>query len=458
VITVAAVLLGNRGLVIASRNASLPTYTALDFDPLAAKLPTASIQAAASQTPSADFLAALAKGKLPISNKTTIASANAFESSRNRCPATCSEAGIAPTNWTVYHDANRLSACNETMLLDFAVYNPLNDPETQVRIRACTADANTDVQSLSQSTTAASCISHNSTAPLQATLQLGSLAGSGLGSTAEVLDATQNLAKRLIYVPKSCDSTVNFAYSGQSVVAVYAGAEIQSQGIATTVLQQFIKHLQTSPVSGNTFLQLCGTSDRGSDYAMGIMASTNASLALAQSAVKMWHDGKCLTSDDATTPWSNVTILAPTPSSQGNSTSHTTPVSRAIRPRATCSTIQVVSGDGCASLASKCGITAAQFTTYNPSSTLCSTLSVGESVCCSAGTLPDFSPQPNPDGSCATYLVVSGDYCSAIAASHSITIAEIEQFNNETWGWTGCDNLQVGVNMCLSTGKWLVIS
>ncbi|KAH6688814.1 hypothetical protein BKA61DRAFT_565392 [Leptodontidium sp. MPI-SDFR-AT-0119] len=449
---VAAILLGAGGLVVASENAAFPTHTTLDYDLSGVRLPSVSIQVAAARTHSAEFLATIAKGKLPVNNKTTIANALAFDASKNRCPAACSDTGTDPINWTVYHDSNRLSVCNETMLVDFALYNALDDPETQVRIRACVADATTNTQSSSQSTTTATCISHKKMAQSEATLELGSLAGSGLGSAAQVLDATQTLAKHLNQLPQSCNSSVNFAYSGQSVVAVYAGAEIQSQGIAATVLQQFIEYVQTSPVSGNTFVQLCGTSDRGSDYAMGIIASTNASLDIAQSAVKTWHDGKCLTSVDATTPWTNITILAPTISTQSNITSQATPVARAIRPRATCTTIQVVSGDGCASLASKCGITAALFTTYNPSSTLCSTLAVGQHVCCSAGTLPDYSPQENADGSCASYLVVSGDYCSAIAETNSITIAKIEEYNTETWGWTGCDNLQAGVSICLSTG------
>jgi LysM repeat protein len=47
-----------------------------------------------------------------------------------------------------------------------------------------------------------------------------------------------------------------------------------------------------------------------------------------------------------------------------------------LDPRADCRTITVVSGDSCGALATKCGITAAQFTTFNPSSTLCSTLQV----------------------------------------------------------------------------------
>ncbi|KAJ7132986.1 glycoside hydrolase superfamily [Mycena filopes] len=117
---------------------------------------------------------------------------------------------------------------------------------------------------------------------------------------------------------------------------------------------------------------------------------------------------------------------------------------------ATCSTITVVSGDSCGSLAARCGISAADFTSYNPSPTLCSTLAVGQKVCCTAGVLP--VPVQNPDGSCASYSVVSGDTCNAIALSNSVTVAALETWNaNTTWGWEGCGNLQL-INICLSPG------
>ncbi|KAJ7505174.1 glycoside hydrolase superfamily [Mycena galericulata] len=115
----------------------------------------------------------------------------------------------------------------------------------------------------------------------------------------------------------------------------------------------------------------------------------------------------------------------------------------------TCSTITVVSGDSCASLAARCGITAAEFTFYNPSSTLCSTLAVGQKVCCTLGSLP--VPVENSDGSCASYSVVSGDTCDAITLSNDITVADLETWNVNTWGWEGCDDLQL-INICLSTG------
>ncbi len=125
-------------------------------------------------------------------------------------------------------------------------------------------------------------------------------------------------------------------------------------------------------------------------------------------------------------------------------------ISRLPTMGTTCSTITVVSGDGCGSLASRCGISASDFYSYNPSPTLCSTLVVGQKVCCTAGGLP--VPSQNADGSCASYLVPAGDSCSAIAASNSITVANLETWNAQTWGWGGCGSLQAGQNICLSTG------
>ena len=100
----------------------------------------------------------------------------------------------------------------------------------------------------------------------------------------------------------------------------------------------------------------------------------------------------------------------------------------------------------------ECGISPSDFTAYNPSPTLCSTLQVGQHVCCSAGEMPDFRPQPSPDGTCSSHYVVPGDSCSALGAANNLTNAEIESFNTETWGWQGCSNVQAYQNICLSSG------
>lgn len=59
---------------------------------------------------------------------------------RNRCPASCSHATLNSSAWYVYHDVNRLKACNETMLLEFALFNPVNDMKSHISISACVAD------------------------------------------------------------------------------------------------------------------------------------------------------------------------------------------------------------------------------------------------------------------------------------------------------------------------------
>ncbi|KAI0803704.1 glycoside hydrolase family 18 protein [Xylaria sp. FL0064] len=118
----------------------------------------------------------------------------------------------------------------------------------------------------------------------------------------------------------------------------------------------------------------------------------------------------------------------------------------------TCKTKSVVSADSCSSLASKCGLKPADFTKLHPVSNFCSTLQVGQLVCCTHGTLPDIKSKPGSDGSCATYTVKSGDSCSAIAVSHGITQANIETYNKQTWGWNGCSALLPAQKICLSTG------
>ncbi|TGO47191.1 hypothetical protein BCON_0289g00090 [Botryotinia convoluta] len=95
----------------------------------------------------------------------------------------------------------------------------------------------------------------------------------------------------------------------------------------------------------------------------------------------------------------------------------------------------------------------AEYHSIYPSSTLCSSLAAGQHVCSSEGTLPDYSPSAYTNGTCYTYLVVSDDSCSTLAASYSLTEDIIEGYNNNIWGWIGFDDLQAGQNMYLSSGN-----
>ncbi|EUC54050.1 glycoside hydrolase family 18 protein, partial [Rhizoctonia solani AG-3 Rhs1AP] len=120
-------------------------------------------------------------------------------------------------------------------------------------------------------------------------------------------------------------------------------------------------------------------------------------------------------------------------------------------PRADCKTRTVESGDGCGTLATKCGISAADFTKYN-SKLDCSKLAPGQWVCCSSGTLPSRRPSQNADGSCYAIDVVSGTTCTGVSATYDITMDEINKWNTKTWRWTGCGGLQPGMRICGSTG------
>ncbi|KAK4063449.1 CAZyme family GH18 and CBM24 [Trichoderma aggressivum f. europaeum] len=110
--------------------------------------------------------------------------------------------------------------------------------------------------------------------------------------------------------------------------------------------------------------------------------------------------------------------------------------------RVTCRYKQINFGDSCAALAARCGISPADFSTFNPSTNLCSSLK------------PGGYPQPNPDGTCAPHVIVNGDSCDDLAKKNNITTADVEKFNQgKTWAWTACKDMLVGYNMCLSTGR-----
>ena len=126
-----------------------------------------------------------------------------------------------------------------------------------------------------------------------------------------------------------------------------------------------------------------------------------------------------------------------------------------FRGRDTCEYTQADPGDGCWALANKCGISEFEliFFLHATDPSFCSTIIAGQYVCCGPGALPDFSPQPNPDGSCKSYTIQPGDTCAAIAAANQISdYTKLEDVNKQTWGWTDCKGIQPGQNICLSTG------
>ncbi|KAJ9318482.1 CAZyme family GH18 [Paecilomyces variotii] len=378
----------------------------------------------------------------------------------SQCPSGCVEAGLNPRNWTVYPQLGRLAMCNQTMLLDFSLFTSLRKDGS---VRACTTNSTEQFEAAITRNTntlnAASCLSKGSvTTQVQQSLQLAFNQSRTPATVADFDAAAQQLAAALSQRNSSdCTDTTAFAYSNSVALGLFAGSGVGD--VPAAVLQQLLAKIKTSGFSSSAVVQLCAQDGRSSEYSFGIVASGERDVYLVQDAVAAWASAECITTFDDAEDWLDITLSVP--SLVGNSTTTTTTTNstvratlnkRALNERAECSTIQVVSGDSCASLAAKCGISASDFDKYNPSSTLCSTLVVGQHVCCSAGTLPDYRPQPNANGTCASHYVEPGESCASLAAANDLTNAEIESFNTDTWAWEGCDNLQAYQYICLSKG------
>ncbi|EEP79268.1 conserved hypothetical protein [Uncinocarpus reesii 1704] len=381
----------------------------------------------------------------------------------DNCPSLCADAGPNPANWTNIHHLRDLKRSDHTVLCDFNLQNSVADPNTILTIGACVtsqgqtyeAAASPDVrqqQSQQNLVVAKSC---GAKAVKTAFIpQVGSSTSSkepgAALQPAHVAEATRQLA---LFVDRSaeCGATILFAKHKSAVVGLYSGAQVTKHA-ARCFLDAFAEKQASS-------LQICQPA--GAALTVGVVSAGFVDLPEVQDAVKSWNNGLCL---DGTIPTATLsmdvlvstvdksfnTIANVSTISHGNITTREEP--RALSPRGECRTVEVHGGDSCASLASRCGIPGNDLAKYNPQKNLCSTLKPKQHVCCNAGTLPDFRPQPQPDGTCNTYKVNSGDGCFDVAEAHYLQVQDIENFNKKTWGWAGCAHLQSGQLICLSKG------
>lgn len=364
------------------------------------------------------------------------------------CPAPCSESGTDPATWSVFPDAAHLALCNETLLFSVNVFTEIKDEHTKAGIRACKADFSAPTSTKREEKT---CRHGTQVEGKSKAYALSHGQASDTSSKRDIEAAGRQVSNYVATVDSSCDvPTIAFGASGNAAIGFYAGTQVRQQGVSSKLLQKFLAVIAKEPITTGTVIELCDDdAATGSDYVVGIVASTDSDLPFIQKAMKAWTNGKCVSEGAGDVKvWDEIELLVPAPvPTLGKDET----ISR-IQARADCTTTTIVSGDWCARVAQRCGISEDQLVSYNPRARFCNTLMPGEKVCCSLGTLPDLTPKPNPDGSCFTYTTVSGDSCSVIAAAHSLTAARIEELNRNTWGWNGCGRLWVGVNLCLSTG------
>jgi chitinase len=420
----------------------------------------------------------------------TFAAGRTFYSALSPCPLACGISGDETSNWTYYKSETEIQNCNGTTLIELNVYNPLNGPKSPVPFRSCLAAM--DLSGVTDSVVASSdntpaihgssklqrkrqLLSFNSTSGFSNSTSVPVASrGCGNGTAKQIQtdielfawnsgssghdDAVRSAAQQLsLYIQrdKSCEPTTLLARTGQGVVGVYIGSQIEKRSVATLIFK-FINLLKSrTSTADQQAAQLCGNI---SADIFGIYADATGNLANVQQALRNWNDAKCFNTADSSSVLRNQSLvmipgtqIPVSPDSQANNDASIG--KKDIVPRATCKYTQVVSGDGCYSIAQRCGITQDQLQSYNGGSSFCNGLQPGQYACCSSGSLPDFSPQPNSDGSCKTYTIKSNDLCSTIASSNSMTVQQINDRNANTWGWSGCQYLFIGQAICLSTGS-----
>ncbi|KAF9882859.1 hypothetical protein FE257_004945 [Aspergillus nanangensis] len=369
-----------------------------------------------------------------------------WNDTRSVCPETCSTIGNDPASWPLYNGLSPLKRCHSPMMLEFGLSTQLNGSDAHFGLRACTADwdANAVVTNVAQTSLEAN--QKKFTSPLE----LGH-AGSAVDPSMDVghaVDALQQLQAYLSQNVSTRNGAIKFAYAKKAVVGLYVGPGLEAQGTAYSVIDELIAELDSNDVSETLVVQHCEASS--ARYSMGIAVNFNSDLNFVQQAVQTWRNNSCVDDLNINDSWKTLTFFAP--SVVQNDTSTPSHSARALVDRATtCTTKQVILGDSCPGLAAECGISTADFTKYNPSLP-CNNLPVGQHVCCSSGGLPDYTPKPDSDGNCFKHMIALGDVCSVLAAQYSITVDEIESWNNNTWAWMGCGDMQPSNWMCLSSG------
>lgn len=365
-----------------------------------------------------------------------------------RCPLPCDEA-TSHTNWGQYQDIAQWVNCDKPILFDFNLYNGVNSSTQQVALRACSVQVSTLLtrrQSFSYTPASNSTKTTFDTQLQTQDIEITRWSGQSDDSSGTVIAAASALADA-VRTGENGISTILFAKLGQVIIGVYAGFQIENEGLGEIILS--LAQREANQNFKKLAAQLCSPDTLGSQV-LGIFVDTTGDLMPAQAALRDWNEAKCINPGDETETWQSVSI----PMVPGNSIAVGPDIdSNHVTKRATCSYTQSVSGDGCWALADRCKITQDQLVSYNNDPNLCSNLQIGQYVCCSPGTLPDFTPQPNADGTCKTYTIKADDLCSTISKANTMTVDDINNRNNNTWGWTGCNYLIVGGVICLSTGS-----
>ncbi|KAK4178365.1 hypothetical protein QBC36DRAFT_182744 [Triangularia setosa] len=393
--------------------------------------------------------------------------------SLSKYPVRCYESGSSPQTWTHYHTVDQLRTCDRPTHLNFAFSSSANatlraigatvvDTHDNITtpFMALTCSTNKGHLVLGEQPRAFDTLTQKGIKNSTVNIEVFSESIPGLYVPGQKFVIIREIQASLFFSTSAATQKSNGSASlavnyGDTTVNVYVlGGLIE--GVAFFQLEDFIPFVQDCDNNTVTCLQLCGV-NRTAHYTTGIVVDTTPDVVLrlfrVQHVLEFWSLSRCVErpgqreSFIPSTFWLREPIGLTFLSSTNRIGNWTTPASPGSLGRAMaktsshaaeCRAIQVASGNSCASLAQKF---------------FYATLRPAQNIYCSVGTLPDTRPKPTPDGPRASYLVKGGDFGNQIAAANGLTVQELEKFNENTWGWNGCNSLYVGNTLCLSKGN-----
>ncbi|KAL7783620.1 glycoside hydrolase family 18 protein [Trichoderma ceciliae] len=381
------------------------------------------------------------------------------------CPESCQDGDSSSdgfSSWFLFPDATNLATCNETMLLSFNIQETViggqQAPVTAIRgddVAVVCSTPNHDI--VKASVTIGEPAGNNTSS------------GNNKASIDDLLSAGHQVQNYLCTKTPSCtENVITFGYSRSAVVGLFAGAEVYQHGVHADILSRFLQDLEKKkPISDTQIVQLCPDHGRGADYAVGIIVAPVDGFTLVQEAVRAWADGRCVPGNLES--YITVSLRVPSQVQVSNSTDSSSSSSSSSPPssgpsgevhawakprlaaRAICKTTTIHYGDGCSAVAQRCGISQADLQKYNTAKDFCSTLVVDQTICCSAGTLPDPIPPANSAGTCKTKSVVGGDSCASMAQKCGLKAADFTKLHSDDKNF--CSALMVGQSVCCTHGK-----
>lgn len=360
-----------------------------------------------------------------------------YQSAYEKCPVQCDPTFSSPAAWTYFYKLNELDSCDDVVLFQMNIYNDVDDLATHIYFRACTAaTAKQSPRRLRRQD-----LSFNDTSEVPAALELVQ-SGARTASDASAQAAEAAVTALQSYLQQSRDRTLTaFARSSNVVAGLFAGSQIDSVSAASAIAQ-YRSRISSSDLPQQFIAQACRSSTSNetiSPQFFGIVVNGDGNVGSTQRALRSWSDAECMTGD-ATLGLENVEIdlisgneISISPDAPMDDDSATSLSQFVRRQTGTCRFTQVQAGDGCWAVSERCGITVDQLESFNGGGDFCDTLKLDQYVCCSSGSLPDFSPQPGSDGACFAYTVQADDFCASIAEAHQMTVEDIENRNNQTW-------------------------